>query len=340
MIMKTLKIFVNILVVLILAGLGGLFYFTYDISRPLGSLEEKKVFTIEKGDGVNQVAIKLKEQNILKRTFNFETYLWLRNLEDNLQAGEYQLTSDLSAKDLAHKFTQGDILPAEVWVTIPEGFTSKEIEKRLLEKGLISKEGEFTKKIENYEYDFIGQSDYSGILPSLEGYLFPDTYKFYRDSSLPEIINKMLANFNQKLTTDLVDEIKHKGKSVREIVILASIVEKEVRSIEDMRKVASVFYNRLEIGMALESDATVNFATGKSRRQATFEDLETDSPYNTYRYKGLPPSAISNPGLNAIMATVYPDDTDYLYFLSPENGSTIFSRTLDEHNKAKAQYLK
>lgn len=336
--MKFIKIIFTLFILAIVVGLGGIIYFVYDINRPLPALKEKKILKIEKGDGVNQVAIKLQKQEVIKNTFNWETYLWLEKQEDKLQSGEYELNPGMSAKDLVVKLTHGNTLPQEIWITIPEGFTSKDIEKRLLEKGLV-KEEEFINKIKNYSYDFIGQRDNRQPLPTLEGYLFPDTYKFYKDSTANEIINKMLDNFDKKITTELREEIKKQEKSINEIIILASIVEKEISDVDEMKKVASVFYNRLEQGMSLESDATVNFATGKSRRQATLEDIKSDSPYNTYKYKGLPPGPISNPGLNAIKAVIYPGKTDYLYFLSPESGPTIFSKTFEEHNLAKLKYL-
>lgn len=336
--MKIVKIFIFIFFLTGIIVAGGLLYFVYDINRSLPDLQTQKTFMIEKGDGVNQIAGKLQEQGIIKKTFNFETYLWLKNQEGALKSGEYELKPGMSAKELAMVFTEGNALPKEIQVTIPEGFTIKDIEERLVEKGL-SKEGDFIGKTKAHRYDFIGQSDFGSTLPSLEGYLFPDTYRFYKDAPLEEIINKMLNNFDKKITTDLREEIERQGKSLREVIIVASIIEKEVRDVEEMKKVASVFYNRLEINMPLESDATVNFVTGKNRRQATSQDISLDSPYNTYIYKNLPPGPISNPGLNAIKAAIYPDQTDYLYFLSPESGPTIFSRTLEEHNRAKAKYL-
>lgn len=337
--MKIFKVIVILFLLIDAVIISAILYFVYDINKPLPDLQETKVFVVEKGDGVNQVAFKLKDQDILEQTFNFETFLWLRRQENKLRAGEYKLAPGISAKELANILVMGNALPQEIRVTIPEGFTGKDIEKRLIERGLVS-QGTFTNTIRNYRYDFSGQRDYGKTLPSLEGYLFPDTYKFYKDASVQEIINKMLVNFDKKLTSDLRDEIKNQDKTIQEIIITASIIEKEVRDVDEMRKVASVFYNRLVINMPLESDATVNYATGKNRRQATYDDIQVDSPYNTYLYKGLPAGPISNPGLDAIRAAIYPEKTDYYYFLSPENGPTVFSKTLEEHNFAKVKYLK
>lgn len=339
------KIILLSITLAVLIALTCVAYFVYDLNRPITALKEKKTFQIEKGEGVNQVALKLKDQGIMNNTFNWETYLWMKEQENALQAGTYELTPGLSSIGLANKFIKGNIMPREIKVTIPEGFTAKDIDGRLAEKGLV-KQGEFIKRVENYKGnkefcslpEGVGNKE-SCSADSLEGYLFPDTYIFFEDATVDEIINKMLVTFDKRLTTDLRQEIARQGKSVKDVIILSSVVEKEVRGLEDMKKAASVFYNRLAAGMPLESDATVNYIIGKGRRQATLEDISIDSPYNSYRYKGLPPGPISNPGLNAIKAVIYPAETNYFYFLSPENNSTIFSKTLEEHNKAKQKYL-
>jgi UPF0755 protein len=142
------------------------------------------------------------------------------------------------------------------------------------------------------------------------------------------------------LSQDLREEIKRQNKSVFEVIILASIIEKEAKFPEDMKKIAGVFQNRLNAGKPLESDATINYITGSGRAQSTFEDLQIDSPYNTYKYPGLPPGPISNPGMGAIRAAIYPEMNDYLYFLTKRDGKAVFSRTLEEHLENKRKYLK
>jgi UPF0755 protein len=154
------------------------------------------------------------------------------------------------------------------------------------------------------------------------------------------VVKKFLDNFDKRLTPVLREQISRQGKSIYEVIILASIVQQEAIGEEDMPLVAGVFANRLRIGMALESDATINYVTNKKDRQPLYEDLKVKSPYNTYLNRGLPPGPIANPGIEAIKAAINPAATDYLFFLHPLDGPTVFSKTLDEHNRNKAKYLK
>ena len=175
----------------------------------------------------------------------------------------------------------------------------------------------------------------------LEGFLFPDTYRIDKAAAAADIIKKMLDNFQRKLTPAMLEEIKRQNKSVYEIIALASLVEKEVRTADDMKIVSGIFWQRIKNRQGLESCATLAYILGVNKAQYSVADTKIDSPYNTYKYRGLPPGPIANPGLNAITAAIYPEETDYNYFLSdPATGQTIFSRTLGEHNLNKAKYLK
>jgi UPF0755 protein len=186
-----------------------------------------------------------------------------------------------------------------------------------------------------------------------QGFLFPDTYTLSKDNSATDLISKMLNNFEDKVTDKMLADLEKQNRTLSQALIMASIVEKEVgRNTENLtdddltemqterEKVASVFYNRLDIGMALESDATVNYVTGKADRSATIEDTKIKSPYNTYQVKGLPPTPISNPGIGAIMAAIYPANTDYIFFLNSPDGKAYFAKTLAEHNENRAKYLR
>src|SRR3989339_277763 len=165
-------------------------------------------------------------------------------------------------------------------------------------------------------------------------------YKIYEDATPNDIVQKMLKNLDQKLTPKMRDDIKKQGKTIYEIITMASIIEKEVRSFGDMKLVSGVFWNRINSGRALESCASLAYILGVNKPQYTIEDTNIDSPYNTYKNPGLPPGPIANPGFNAITAAIYPDKTDYNYFLSASTGETIFSKTYDEHLRNKAKYLK
>jgi uncharacterized YceG family protein len=199
-------------------------------------------------------------------------------------------------------------------------------------------------------FDFFGEK----VKPkNLEGYLFPDTYFVIKKDGPEVLLEEMLATLGKKLTADIRSQIVKNNMTIFETLTLASIIEKEVgrnesggylqdkELLEQERKmVASVFYNRLRIGMPLQSDATVNYVTGKNTRAVTYDDLEVDSRYNTYKYPELPPGPIGNPSISAILAAVYPSKTDYLYFLSKPDGTAVFSKTLDEHNINRAKYLR
>jgi UPF0755 protein len=176
---------------------------------------------------------------------------------------------------------------------------------------------------------------------TLEGFLFPDTYRIFRDAGAERIIEKMLDNFGDKLTSQMREDIKKQERTIYETIIMASIIEKEVRTPEDMQIVSGIFWDRIKNGQALESCATLAYILGVNKAQYSEEDTKIDSLYNTYKYRGLPPSPISNPGLNAIKAAIYPKYTEYNYFLSrPDTGETVFSRTYAEHLENKRKYLK
>ncbi|MDO8261489.1 MAG: endolytic transglycosylase MltG, partial [Candidatus Magasanikbacteria bacterium] len=175
----------------------------------------------------------------------------------------------------------------------------------------------------------------------LEGFLFPDTYRIFVDATADEVIRKMLNNFDAKLTPEMRAEIEKQGKTVYEIVTMASIVQKEVRNEKDMKIVSGIFWNRIKNGQALESCATLAYVLGENKKQYTYEDTRVESPYNCYINRGLPPGPIANPGIKAIEAAIYPEDTNYNYFLSSfETGETIYSRTFEEHVRNKEKYLR
>ncbi len=183
--------------------------------------------------------------------------------------------------------------------------------------------------------------DYYG----LEGYLFPDTYRIYTDATIEDVVIKMLENFDKKLTSEMRADIKKQGKTIYEIITMASIVEKEAPISQgddnDARIVSGIFWDRLKIGQALQSDATLSYIFGDNKPQHQGEELEVDSLYNTYKYPGLPPGPICNPGILAIKAAIYPIKTNYNYFLTPKDSQeVVYARTYDEHLQNKYKYLK
>ncbi len=236
-----------------------------------------------------------------------------------------------------------------------EGWTIADIAGDLEKRGLVT-EKDFNQGLKSvlFSYDFLGElKDLTFKPSSLEGYLFPDTYFVAAKPTAKSVIQKMLDNLGGKITEQMRADIKKQNRSIFEVLTLASIVEKEVgRNTattsaadqqvlqEERETVAGIFMNRLKIGMALQSDATIGYITKKNDPQASSADLLIDSPYNTYKYRGLPPGPISNPSLSAIKAAIYYKATDYLYFLTKKDGTAVYAKTLEEHNANKRKYLK
>ena len=191
--------------------------------------------------------------------------------------------------------------------------------------------------------DFSEEFDFLEDKPKnlgLEGYLFPDTYEIFFEEGIEDIVRRMLDNFDRKLTLELKEEIASQKKSIFEIVTMASLIEKEVRTIEDKKIVSGILWKRLKSRMPLQVDATISYITGRKTTEITKEELKINSPYNTYKYKGLPLGPICNPGLESIKAAIYPKQSEYWFYLSTPEGETIFSKTLREHNEAITKYLR
>jgi UPF0755 protein len=312
------------------------------INNPVDKNGQDKIFVVKKGESVKQISDNLKRDGLIKSKLYFEIYVWRENKEKNLQAGEYVLSPNLTIKEIVRILSAGEALSDELTIKIIEGWSVADIDKYLAEMGL-ARDNEF---IQSVKGDFRFQiSDFRFLSDKpedvgLEGFLFPDTYRIFKDATVDDIIKKMLDNFDRKLTKQMRDDIRKQGKTIYEIITMASIIEKEVRTPEDMKIVSGIFWDRVKNGQALESCATLAYITGVNKQQYSIEDTKIDSPYNTYKYPGLPPTPICNPGLNAIQAAIYPKYTDYNYFLSrPDTGETIFSKTYDEHLKNKAKYL-
>lgn len=304
-----MKYFITLIVVIIL--IGG-FWVWQGIYYPVNpDSDETVIFLVKKGEGAREISINLKEQGLIRYDFLFRVYVLFKEVGRDLKAGEYELSRAMAIPEIVNKLASGDRI--KKMITIIEGWTVKDIANYL----------------EVEELD-----------PGLEGYLFPDTYEISPEDGIEEIVEKMLDNFDKKLTSELREEISSQGKTVHEIVTMASLLEKEVRTFEDKKIVAGILWKRLESNMLLQVDATIVYITGRKTTKILKEELRIDSPYNTYKYKGLPLGPISNPGLESILAAIYPQESQDLYYLSTPEGETIFSRTLKEHNTAKAKYLK
>ena len=313
------------------------FYVCFEVYVPLNPGSHETInFTVQKGWGDSEIAFNLKKMRIIRSSYFFRFYAILSLKHTELQAGEYRLSSKMSAYEIANKMAQGDIVRDNV--VILEGWNTDDIGKYIELKGVCKNDYFISLTENNYleEFNFLADKPKTA---DLEGYLFPDTYEIAKGATCEDILNNMLANFDKKLTPVLRDEIRKQKKSIFEIVTMASIIEKEVRTLDDKKIVSGIFWKRLKIGMPLQSCATVNYVTGKNDPGALIKDTQIDSPYNTYKYCGLPKGPISNPGINSILAAIYPKTSNYWYYLSSSSGKTIFSETLEQQNAAKAKYL-
>lgn len=349
---KTFSKIFFILFLLFLIGLGLTGWGLYRTFIPASADTTLHDFIVKEKDGVNQVSARLVSEGLLSTNFFFDTYLWAKKAEGELIPGVYQLSPNMSAAQIANIITGGEHSP-ESQITILEGWTSDEIAGYLADfyvhnstQALDNTElrdryiDQFLLQVKNprqYNYPFLKD------LPddaTLEGFLYPDTYRIYRQDPPAEAITKMLDNFNQKYDRALQKEVANSSLSLFEIVTLASIVDKEVENLDDMRVVAGVYLNRLHEGKKLQSDVTVNFISQKNDPTPSFADTRLDSPYNTYLYEGLPPGPVGNPSIESIKAVIYPAEHEYYYFLTRlDNGQAIFSETAEEHERNKNQYL-
>ncbi len=317
---------------------GGFFYFRYQVYFSEGSQKNIVTFAIEKGEGNEKIATKLEDKGIISSRYYLYYYLKTKNLVNKVMPGDYLLSGKMTIPEVAHIITSPQM--QVIKITFPEGLTAKEMAE-LLKKNNFDGDGflrlvndpiEFKKK-----YAFLADPE----ITNLEGYLFPDTYFFKKDSNGRDIIARMLDNFSGRADGKLLADIKDQGKTLREIVIMASITEKEVAAAKDMETISGIFWNRIASGMPLQSDAPLSYILEDNDAQHSLEQLKINSPYNTYAVKGLPPGPISNPGLAAIRSAVSPEKTDYNFFFTVGKGAdrkTIYSKTFEEHTANRAKY--
>lgn len=344
--MKKYSILVIVIVIVVVITAGWVFKLVFIGQNGDGIT---KTFEVKAGSGVNKVSRDLKSQGLIDNSFVFETYVWLKGAEGKILAGEHEVKDNWSLRQLTNSLTSGNALDNELSIKIIEGWDLYDLADYFEKNDFASKEDFFALtgqpgKHDNADmpdwvkdYEFL-QEKPDGV--SLEGYLFPDTYRVFKDSSSEELIRKMLNNFDKKVDSRVLGDIAGQDKKLYDILTLASIVEKEAQTPEDKKKVAGVYNNRLKIGMALQADPTVNYVTGKQTDRPSYDDLKADSLYNTYKYPGLPPGPICNPGLDSILAAVYPDKNDYFYFINTPEGKMVFARTFEEHTANRAKYFK
>jgi len=319
----------------------------------LAKEETVATVSIPENATVSEVSTILKEKGLIEYPAIFRFWINFKNRDNEtplaFKPGDYELRSTLNYDQIVSKIRDRKARGI-VKITIPEGYTVDEIIDLFVSKGMGTREG-FVEAINNYDYKnytFMAKLKEIELSPQrkyrLEGYLFPDTYDFYADAKEVAIIDKLLAAFDSRFEKDYYARLDELGMNIDQVVTLASIVQKEGKFSSDFYPVAGVFYNRLNSKnmRRLQSDATVQYCLPERKAELSYADLETDNPYNTYRYAGLPPSAISNPGWEAIQAALYPEQHKHLFFISDTDGSMIFADTEAQHaaNAAKLREAK
>ncbi|MCR4442030.1 MAG: endolytic transglycosylase MltG [Peptococcaceae bacterium] len=323
-----------LLLLVILAGFGTVLYGQLGPARPGTGQEE--IFIIKPGATPLEIASDLEKQGLIKSSRAFLLYSRLAGKIDRFKAGQYLLSPSYNTPKIVDIIEKGKV--ATITFTIPEGYTLRQIADVLVKQGIATEE-EFWNAAKQGHYDYPFLKDLPKTERRLEGYLFPDTYLIPKGMKVDKVIDLMLRRFDQvykKLPNNKT------GLTTHEVVTLASIVEGEAVLDKERPLIASVFLNRLKIGMKLDSDATIQYSLDKHTERVLYKDLEIDSPYNTYRHKGLPPGPIGSPGEASLRAVLEPAETKYRYFVAKKDGSGehVFAVSLAEHaeNKKKLGY--
>jgi UPF0755 protein len=289
-------------------------------------------FTVPQGAGFRQVTDTLVARDLVGNALLFRVYAKARGDDGSVRAGQYAVAAGTGWGSLLDDLVAGRV--ETVPVTIPEGWTLRQISERLTTiTGMDAEEIRAALAAE-------GEDDRLEVPgPGLEGYLFPDTYRFSPGVGLESVVQAMVAGYRRLWTPERRARADELGMTEREVMTLASIVQAEARQVSEMPRISAVFHNRLRIGYLLQADPTVQYALGDRRSRLLYRDIDAvaDNPYNTYTNPGLPPGPIGAAGVAALEATLWPEDSDYLYFVARPDGSHIFTRSLEEHNRARVE---
>ncbi|GIN87069.1 hypothetical protein J6TS2_34550 [Heyndrickxia sporothermodurans] len=342
---------ISLVIILIVAGVALTVYLYIQSSLKPVEPENKvtKKVEIPIGSTVSSIGSILEEQGMIKSKMIFKYYVKLNN-ETGFQAGTYKLSPSMSLNQIITQLKTGKVIKeAKLKIAIPEGLQLTQIVNIISKQTKIDKK-EINKKLNDEKYikglmkkypnllsDKILEKD---VLHPLEGYLFPATYSFYDEKpTIDQIINKMLIKTNS-IIGKYKEDMQKKNLDIHKTLTMASLIEEEATAKADRRKISSIFYNRIDAGMPLQTDPTVLYSLKQHKSRVTYKDLEVVSPYNTYKVLGLPPSPIASAGESSIEAALKPEKTDYLYFLAAtKTGKVYYSKTLSEHNKLKEKYI-
>ena len=344
-----LKLVGIVFLLMCIAG-AAILYAEFDYTKPLtpNTVNTKQTFTVTTNTSGYMVIENLASQGFIRHFWTVFLMSYLNNDLTQFKPGIYSFNQSMSPQMMVEKLTSGNEKNFYV-ITIREGWDNQDIEQYLQTNNYASA-SDFTTAEEQAaeQYSFFNED-----VPktSLEGYIFPDTYYVYKTDTADQLISKALSNLNDKMTPQMLADIKSQGKTVHDVLTMASIIEKEVGTSatsaiqasteldQDRKTVAGIFYNRINAGIPLQSDATVLYATQITEPSYKGEDLKVNSPYNTYTNNGLPPGPIADPSLSSIMAAIYPTKSNYLYFISKPDGSTVFASTLAEQDQNEQIYL-
>lgn len=342
------KLFAVIILVGILLFVGLLYWMIYLDTAKNGAAA---AFTVNEGNTVASLSARLKQDGVIKFPRLFSMYLRWKGLDRKIQAGLVSVEPPVTIARVAAALTK--LEGKEISLTIIPGWNARDVADYLVRKGL--------EKGKEHVFYLLGESaqSYENLLgvpwmyqgneflqqesdtKNVEGYLAPETIRFFAGTTVEDIFQRFIDEREKQFTPELRAEIARQGKTIHEILTMASILEKEVRTKSEKAKVADLFWRRLGIGMALQADSTVHYAVGGSGGDVftSASDRAVDSSWNTYKYPGLPPGPICNPSLESIMAAIYPEKNDYWYFLTTSDGEVKYGKTLEEHNRNRARYL-
>ncbi len=334
------RFFIFLLIVILIIGLiCGMLFINWlnKGGSPLnpGSTDTILV-TVPPGTSTSGIGVLLESEGVISDARVFRLKSRLDGHDGKFRAGEYSLSPGMSMDEIIEQLLAGR--DSTTRFTIPEGYDIRRTADVLEAQGFIDRET-FYKEIEEGEFDYWFVRDLPKGENRLEGYLYPETYEIFVNASEHDIINRMLSQFNRVFTEEHRNRMEELGLSLAEVMNMASIIEREAVVSEDRPIISGVFYNRLKIGMPLQSCATVQYILGEQKPVLSIADTQIESPYNTYIYKGLPPTPICSPGIESINAALWPEETNYIYFLAKGDGSHVFSVTYEEHLRNKARYI-
>lgn len=343
-----LRIILGLIALVVVIGLCGYLYVNSALKPVDTNDHTEKTIEIPIGSSIGTISALLEKKGIVKNAHVFKYYIKFRN-ESGFQAGKYTLSPSMSITEIVETIKTGKMMKkVAVKITIPEGKQLVQIADIVAEKtgqnpkkvfATLNDEKFIKRMQEKFPALLTNEINQADIMYPLEGYLFPATYDFEAAKpSLETIITAMLKQ-TEKVLQEYEAQMTEKKFSAHKLLTIASLLEEEATAKVDRSKIASVFYNRLAKGMPLQTDPTVLYAKGKHSDRVYYKDLKVNSPYNTYRYKGLPPGPIANAGKASIRAALEPDKTNFLYFLATPEGDVLYSKTLAEHNTKKAEHI-